>query len=121
MSALPAAAPADVRADARTTERGREVQYRYYANEESFVADQAYVGTDRRRLEGCIAVIDGLEPGEEVFAIRGKDTLALAMLNLYRELSYGTLETAKAEELERVIERAIAWRQGNRPLLHDPT
>lgn len=69
---------------------------------------------------GLNYVISGLEPDEQIFVLRAKDTLALATLNLYRSMSEGLFETAKAEDLERLIDRFIAWRHGNRALIKDP-
>lgn len=69
---------------------------------------------------GRVLVLDGLEPDEEVFALRAHDPLALPVLNLYRALAEGSLSVSRAEDLERLIERIVAWQQGNRPLVRMP-
>ena len=75
---------------------------------------------ERQSVEGRVLVLDGLEPDETVLVLRARDPFALAAANLYRMMTEGVFGGEKADDLERAIDRMVAWREGHRLLLKDP-
>jgi len=67
------------------------------------------------------AVVTGLKPGEPIFVLRAQDALALATINLWREMAYGLLDDDRAEAVEVDLHAFIEWRRGaGREFVKDP-
>jgi hypothetical protein len=67
------------------------------------------------------AVVTGLKPGEPIFVLRAQDALALATINLWREMAYGLLDDERAESVEVDLHAFIEWRRGlGREFVKDP-
>jgi hypothetical protein len=67
------------------------------------------------------AVVTGLKPGEPIFVLRAQDALALATINLWREMAYGLLDDERAEAVEVDLHAFIEWRRGaGREFVKDP-
>jgi hypothetical protein len=94
------------------------MQVTYY-DEDRAVDEHAAI--DLLSTPGRSAVITGLRPGEPVFVIRAQDALGVAMINLWREMAYGLLDDARADQVEVDLQAFIEWRHGpGRQFVKDP-
>lgn len=59
-----------------------------------------------------VGIVLGLRPSEPIFVLRGQDAIALATLNLWAQMSGGTLDLERAADLERARQDFITWRKG---------
>jgi hypothetical protein len=84
------------------------VQVTYYDNEDG-------QGLRIELTDPRLAVVSGLRPGEPIFVLRAQDALALATINLWREMAYGLLDQARADAVEADLQAFIEWRHGPGP------
>lgn len=63
-------------------------------------------------------LVTGLERDEPVFVLRGRDAIAMALLNQYRTMTEGLFDGDRALQLEADVQAFIDWRRAH--LVRDP-
>lgn len=62
-------------------------------------------------LDGGVATIHGLHPGEPIFVLRGQDALALPSLINYHRSAQFVMPNNKAEELHDLISQFVEYQR----------